>query len=174
MSKKILAFSLLFLLSFSSVAMIINQSEPDIFSYVLNGDVKKVKLWINNCEDINIKNDEGMTPLNLAISSFDVSKKRVFLFVFITYPHLDIAELLLNSNANANIADINGTTPLMHAAKKGLVDTVVNILQKFPKAIDAEDNEGNTALDYARGLEKTTRSIETFKARSNLSIFFEH
>ncbi|MCB9496014.1 MAG: ankyrin repeat domain-containing protein [Fibrobacteria bacterium] len=62
---------------------------------------------------------------------------------------LSIMGVLIAKGANVNHAtQIDGTTPLMYAAKSGSIDAVKTLLAQGAK-IDAQDKVGATALHYA-------------------------
>ena len=90
--------------------------------------------------DINRANSLGKTPL----MSFAERGNEV---------KYNIAELLLDNNADTNYADKNGNTALMYAAantdKMSGKKTVSLILDQDTSTIDQVNNTGQTALDIA-------------------------
>lgn len=77
------------------------------------GDINKVKQLIQlNASNLNIKNQNGETPLIFACIK----------------NQSDIALLLINNGANVNVTDKNGYTPLHYAAKYGLIKVVEALL----------------------------------------------
>lgn len=58
------------------------------------------------------------------------------------------AQVLLHSDADPNIQDVFGITPLIHAAARGRLETVQLLLQHGARPL-LVDSEGKTALDYA-------------------------
>ena len=60
----------------------------------------------------------------------------------------DIAKLLLESGANVNACDNDGTTPLTGAALKGHVE-VAKLLIEAGADVNSKNNNGQTALMYA-------------------------
>lgn len=64
----------------------------------------------------------------------------------------DLAEVirLLKLGANPNIAENNGTTPLMNAAAGKSVE-MVKALLKYGAIIDDKDNFGDSAVNHAQG-----------------------
>ena len=83
--------------------------------------------------DINdVKTDEGITPLILAIH----------------YGHGNIAQYLLQHGANINEPDNNGKTPLMYAVERG-IPGFIHLLLANGANVQATDNDGNTAFIYS-------------------------
>ena len=77
-----------------------NFNKPDIFTYILNNDIKSVKNYIDSGYDLNIQDDYDYTPL-----------------IYATFHNkIKIVELLLNAGADQNKQDNNGYTALIHAA----------------------------------------------------------
>jgi ankyrin repeat protein len=62
--------------------------------------------------------------------------------------NIDIVELLLHANANINITDDTGLTPLMSAAYMGN-DRVVELLIQKGASLEQRDEKGYTALMFA-------------------------
>jgi hypothetical protein len=58
------------------------------------------------------------------------------------------AQVLLHSDADPNMHDVFGITPLIHAAARGRLDTVQMLLQAGARVL-LTDSEGKTAIDYA-------------------------
>lgn len=69
---------------------------------------------------------------------------------------LQIAKYLLEHNADINIADVRGATPLHRAASKGNLSTLKLLLQYLPNlTVDCKDYYGNTPLHLACEEERT-------------------
>lgn len=66
-----------------------------------------------------------------------------------------VLSLLVRAGVDVDGADNDGTTPLMLAARHGLV-TLAQILLRNGASTDASDFEGNTALHYASAFHKTS------------------
>ena len=77
-----------------------NFNKQDIFTYILNNDVKSVKNYIDSGYDLNIQNDNGHTPLNRAVE----------------YNNIEIVKLLLNAGADIDKQNNYGYTALIWAA----------------------------------------------------------
>ena len=67
-----------------------------------------VRLLLDNTAEVNIKNNEGATPLHLAANM----------------GHKELAKLLLAYKADVNAQTNKGTTPLRVAVLKGHIDMV--------------------------------------------------
>jgi len=80
----------------------------------------------------DVKTDEGITPLILAIH----------------YGHGNIAQYLLQHGANINEPDNNGKTPLMYAVERG-IPGIIHFLLANGANVEARDNHGNTVLMYS-------------------------
>jgi ankyrin repeat protein len=68
----------------------------------------------------------------------------------------EIVRLLLKHGANPNVRTLNGTTPLMTAARRGST-TLVSMLLDAGADPSAIDRCGQTAVDYARSPEMKAR-----------------
>lgn len=72
------------------------------------------------------------------------------LYSAITFDHPSIACLLIDRGVNINLANKEGTTPLMTAVRNGYDDVINKLMEKKEKLeIDAQDLHGNTALHLA-------------------------
>ncbi|MDE7140592.1 MAG: ankyrin repeat domain-containing protein [Treponemataceae bacterium] len=100
--------------------------------YVLGNDIERVKICIKSGENVDAKDNQGITALMYAIRK---GKK-------------DMAELLIKSGANVNAKDDAGRTALMLAASNGHKD-IAELLIKSGADVNAKDNNGLTALGGA-------------------------
>ncbi len=105
---------------------------------VQSGDFYCV-LGLISPETLNAQNNEGITPLMLAV----INK------------HVDIVSLLLQWHVELNAKDAFGRTALMHAVTqvdpKGTLfyKAIVELLIKYGAEIDAQDKAGDSALIHA-------------------------
>lgn len=114
---------------------IINGSNESGFSPLIlacyRGNTEVAKFLIDHVEDINYKSPEGTA---LAALSFRYQK--------------DLAALLLAKNADPNIADATGTTPLIWAVKTGN-EELVKLLLHYKADKDQADHSGVKPFEYA-------------------------
>ena len=75
----------------------------DIHSAAIKGDIQAVKQHIAAGTDVNVKTDNGFTPLSIAVR----------------FRHNEVAKLLLVNGAHVNVQDVNGSTSLDWAAYSG-------------------------------------------------------
>ncbi len=132
-----------------------------------NGDTAVIERLLDNGVDVNARNSDGQTALELAILSgstllvqyildkgADVNIKdrrgNTALLVACSKSGLDIVRLLLDFGADIDACDISyGRTPLIRAASVGKIDLVRLLLDRGAD-IRAKDFMGYTALDCAR------------------------
>ena len=84
--------------------------------------------------NLNCVYKDGATALNISIAS----RNREF------------AEYLIDSGADVDIADVDGVTPAHLASLLGMFTILATLIDKFPGLLTCVDNNGDTALDYAR------------------------
>ena len=97
------------------------------------GDNAKCEEYLSEGYGINIKDEQGNTPLILAAAD----------------GHLDTVQLLINREADVEEDNYGGNTALMCAAANGHL-TVVQYLVDQGARLNAKDNfSGRTALDLA-------------------------
>ena len=67
-----------------------------------------------------------------------------------------VIDLLIEGGANPNLTDDNGNTVLHRAARSDKLENVEYLVERCPKNfVNKKNNEGKTALDWARDQEKT-------------------
>ena len=105
--KKIL---LIFIIVLFNIAHLYSQTiEEDFLFYTLIGDAKKVLYYINKEKvDINLKNEDGLTPLMLSIMA----------------NQNEITEILIRKGANLELKDNEGKTALLWAISKDNIEAV--------------------------------------------------
>jgi ankyrin repeat protein len=96
-------------------------------------DVSAVRRLIaQDPESSTEANDEGLTPLHLAVSKGYIEIVRIFVF----------------ANADVNVQDDSGVTPIMRAAQNGHFE-MVRILNEAIADLKSRDDKGWTVLHYA-------------------------
>ena len=116
-----------------------NKKVEDIFDAVMHHDIELVKKLINNGVDLNIKDNDGYTPLMRSMFVIEDSEK--------------IIKLLIDAGANVNITDDNnGNTALILWIKSDWKNTSTNKIKLLINAgadVNIKNNYGNTALILA-------------------------
>lgn len=114
---------------------VINETNEAGFSPLIlacyRGNVEVAKFLADNVKDINYKSNEGTALSGLA---FRYNK--------------ELVEYLLSKNANPNITDANGTTPLFWAVKSGNKE-LTELLLKYKADKSIKDLQGMTPFEYA-------------------------
>ena len=114
---------------------IINQTNENGFSPLIlacyRGNVEVAKFLMDHVKDINYKSQEGTALAGLSVKY-----------------NKDLVTYILSKNANPNIADATGFTPLFWAVKFGNKELTELLLQyKADKSI--KDAQGMTPFEYA-------------------------
>lgn len=138
-----------------------------IKSPIVESRIDMIKLLIDNKANINYTDDDGFTPLNIAIETGNMETVKLLITngadvnglmqdgvsligYAIAQNNMDLLQILIENGANVN--NTNGDswadTPLMTASRLGL-DNVVRILLSRNADINAVDINGNTALHTA-------------------------
>jgi ankyrin repeat protein len=105
----------------------------DVYEAIDSGNVKQViRMLEQNPDQLNAKNSDAMTPLNLA-----------------SYRgHADIVARLLQMGADPTIGDNENSQPIHNAAVAGNIDVIAELL-KYGVDINSQDANGMTALLFA-------------------------
>eukprot|EP01120_Amphizonella_sp_Union-15-10_P003364 TRINITY_DN13787_c0_g1_i1.p1 TRINITY_DN13787_c0_g1~~TRINITY_DN13787_c0_g1_i1.p1 ORF type:complete len:611 (-),score=110.35 TRINITY_DN13787_c0_g1_i1:99-1931(-) len=91
-------------------------------------------------KDLNVQNQNGLTPLHVACKSGNST----------------IVEELLRNGANVTIRDLEGKTALHYAAKEGKT-RIIELLAEKGADLDAQDSNQNTPLHNAKNKYATLR-----------------
>lgn len=123
--------------------------------------------------DVNALSDHGVSALAIATEEGDGRLAELLLLANATvdkttqggftplmqasrFGFVDLVTLLLGADANPGLAAADGSTALHLAAENGRVEALAKlieclVLREGPKALDAKDGNGNTALAMASG-----------------------
>jgi len=105
----------------------------DLDEAIREGDVATVQsILAKNPAKLDVRNDEGLTPVNLAAREGKT----------------EIVKELLHLGADMSIGDFENSTPIHNAAVGGYVDTV-EVLLDAGAAVDERDDNEMTALLFA-------------------------
>ncbi len=115
---------------FLSVSALANSN---FFSLCMSGTPEGVKRAIEAGAEVNAKNDNGQTPLMLAIA---------------LNQNPEIIKMLLSAGANVNAKDKNGKTPLVYAATFNQNPEIIKLLLEAGADPLIADNKGRRAIDY--------------------------
>lgn len=114
---------------------IINQTNENGFSPLIlacyRGNTEVAQYLIDQVKDVNYKSQEGT-----ALAGLSVKYNR------------DLVERLLKKNADPNIADATGYTPLFWAVKFGNKE-LIELLLKYKADKTKKDSMGMTPFEYA-------------------------
>lgn len=105
----------------------------DIYQAVRDGNTQLVEKFLDkNPELLNAKNEDGLTPLNLAAEK----------------GQLEVTKLLLKKGADPLIGDNENSVPIHLAAISGSIP-IADLLLNNGVDIDTKDDNGLTALHFA-------------------------
>lgn len=112
------------------------------YEKINNGNITDIEQALKLGADINKKNKRGQTPLLFSLYNARFPSGILHASFFKT------AQLLIDNNADINIADENNHTPLMHTTFQNLVEITKSLIAKGAQ-INVEDNNNFTALVYS-------------------------
>lgn len=114
---------------------IINQTNENGFSPLIlacyRGNTEVADFLIDNVKDLDYKSQDGTALAGLSVRY-----------------NKNLVEHLLKKNANPNIADSTGTTPLFWAVKSGNKE-LVGLLLQYKADKTMKDSMGMTPFEYA-------------------------
>lgn len=114
---------------------IINQTNENGFSPLIlacyKGNVEVAEFLMDHVKDVNYKSQEGTALAGLSVKY-----------------NKTLTEHLLRKNADPNIADATGTTPLFWAVKFGNKE-LTELLLKHKADKSIKDSQGMTPFEYA-------------------------
>lgn len=122
---------------------IINQTNENGFSPLIlacyKGNVEVANFLMDNVKDVNYKSQEGTALAGLSVKY-----------------NKDLVEHILKKNANPNITDATGSTPLFWAVKFGNKE-LTELLLKYKADKSIKDAQGKTPFEY--GLQTNNQEI---------------
>jgi ankyrin repeat protein len=154
---------------------------PAIIQAVQNDDRTAMAELLKRKVDVNVREEDGATPLAWAAVRCNVEITRLLLkaganpnlrneqgidalYLAIANGSPAIAKLLLENGADANAARDDGETRLMTAARLGQVD-VAKMLLDHGANVDARENKfGQTALMWAAGFPAEVQLLVNHRA----------
>ena len=104
-----------------------------LFSAVLDNDIPKLKILINEKVDLNVRSIDNITPL-IAATVMD---------------HPEVVRILLDANADVNAKDSMGWTALINFASTNVNSEIGDALIKAHADINAKGKYGTTTLIMA-------------------------
>ena len=134
-----LIFVLLLLIPISTFAA----ASSDLLRAAYYNDATAIQKLLSNGANVNSKNNQNVTALNLATAR----------------GHLDSVKLLLNNGANPNIAPDNGYTPLIRAAQFGYFE-ILKLLIVHNANVNSQTKDGATALIFASQLDDKGNTVD--------------
>ncbi|KAK4063787.1 hypothetical protein Trihar35433_8495 [Trichoderma harzianum] len=111
------------------------------------GHFQTTELLLDCDIDPNGRDNNGQTPLSLAVSELDIEDDngRTAFFLAVKYNHLNVIKLLLECGSKPNVKDSDGQTPLLLAYKDQRLD-LVKLLLKCGTNPNVKDSDGQTPL----------------------------
>jgi hypothetical protein len=101
---------------------------------VRNGHVEITRLLLENGAEVNVKSVGGFTPLHWAAWN----------------GHVDILHLLVENGADLEVQNNDGRRALHIAASYGHLPFIQELISRYHVDINAKENDGRTALSWAR------------------------
>ena len=128
------------------------------FDAIRSGNVEKIKLMLTLGQDPNVKNSDGFSPLNVAISQTGSAHVSGDLFARVMEtPNLTtkIVEMLISAGADVNAVKVDSLghfgypIPLLHFAIFQGIPEIVNMLISAGANVNAVDEYGSSPLHWA-------------------------
>lgn len=157
--------TLLLLLFVATAAIAQNKGPKDVFDTARYGTVEEMKALVSkNPDTINKNNTMGFTPLilacyrgNLPVAEYLVenakninysSSSGTALAAVAVKGNIKLAEALLKKNADPNIADAGGMTPLIYAIQFKNKE-LIELLLRHKADKNQKDKQGKAPFEYA-------------------------
>ena len=145
-----------YLMNYSPVKDVMFQGDSILHWSINSGNVETVKLVLSITSDLNVQNEDGMTPIYNACAEGELDIVKLLLSqnadvnipsysgctplgIAVCYGHTAIVELLLKHHANPETRDLDGLTPLLYSIKYNKID-IFELLLKSSIKTDVVDN----------------------------------
>jgi hypothetical protein len=99
-----------------------------------NGHIEIARLLLQNGAEVNVRNNYGNTPLHIAAS----------------HGNVDILHLLVENGADLEAQDDHGSRALHFATCYHQLPSIQELVSRYHVDINARENDGTTALWWAR------------------------
>ncbi|GLV36665.1 Ankyrin [Carabus blaptoides fortunei] len=117
-------------------------------------DTKIIECILNAGADVNLGNNDGITPLHAACRNGNVT----------------VVEILIKHRADTNIQEFNGYTPLHCIALSNSVEALQLLLNTNRTDINVTDFDGCTALMLAVDVANCDVAIELLKSGADVNV----
>eukprot|EP01091_Cochliopodium_minus_P004240 TRINITY_DN14136_c0_g1_i1.p1 TRINITY_DN14136_c0_g1~~TRINITY_DN14136_c0_g1_i1.p1 ORF type:complete len:273 (-),score=70.58 TRINITY_DN14136_c0_g1_i1:706-1524(-) len=126
----------------------------NVFSIIEEADEQRLMAYLNENKDvdINIKNENGQTPIYYACQ----------------YDMPSLLKILINKGGDSNIAEPSGFTPLHLCAHLGLENSVKFLIEEGKADVNKPNGQGATALHLSASQNHTTVVDILIKGKANL------
>lgn len=139
---------------FLFMSKFISAQDKPIFTYVKNGDPKKLSAYLDTTKtSINIKNSKGYSPLHVLIENYVQYRTDYIVTDEVKHDYTskksndfwDCMKLLLDKNASTDQLTPEGWNALQYAVLNGKLSAVSQILKKAGGG-GIRDKDGNTLI----------------------------
>ncbi len=146
------------------------------------GDLDAVIELVENGAKVDIKNNDGDTPLMWASADGHVEVVKALLdagakvdekdYKGVTalmcascWGHVEVVKTLIENGAKVDEKDNDGDTALIRASRYGCLDVVKTLIENGAK-VDIKNNSGKTAMSLAKNEETRRAILEAVKKRN--------
>lgn len=117
--------------------ILVRDRTEELFGFSDSDDDSLISNLLSSGYSLNTKNGKGWTPLMIACYN----------------GHKKVVESLLKHGADPNVANMNGTVPIMYTKERFEIDgdpTIINLLLKYKAELYRHDYFGKNVFDYAK------------------------